>query len=156
MSRARQAAFHCGQLLGLARRHPNCFIYQPYCTFHAGTILWSIAPFLNGTDIAKTSSKPADDEPILLLDDLPRLNALERRITPAFASEVSQRQRILTDWMQAAKGSERFKIAMEEVPDVSLDDGRAEILNLTARLLDDPEAPPIAQRFKSVIGHLQK
>lgn len=154
LSRVRQAAFNCGQLMGLARRYPLCFVQQPYCTFHAGTILWSIAPFLNGTP-EDAEASPVDVEEhqsTVVLDKLPRLDALDQTVTPAFASAILQEQRELTEWLQPpTEDDATYKVAIHDVPDISTRAGRRRILEITIELLNDPAAPAIAQRFSSVI-----
>lgn len=175
-ARVRQAAFNCGQLLGLARRYPACFMQQPYCTFHAGTILWAIAPFLHGPlseedwpfgprvapDPEKSNGipngircPPNRARRPLYLDEIPRLDALGKVITPAYASAVLHQQKELSGWLQpTGDDSTPYSAAIDGIPNVTSTEGRRKVLEVTMELLRNPAFAGIAERFCAVIEHL--
>lgn len=152
----RQAAWNCGQLLGLARRWPVCFPYQPYCIFHAGTVLWCIASFVNGTPShVGTTAETAPDRRTIALDKVPRIEFFEsNNLTALYAAQLMQRQRDLADFWNPTEGSGLVQAALEEVDDISTEEGGRKILEITASLLANPAAPAISHRLEAVVRSL--
>ncbi|KAF2098697.1 hypothetical protein NA57DRAFT_56343 [Rhizodiscina lignyota] len=165
LDRVRQAAFHCGQLLGIARHYPKAFPQLPFMIFHAGAALWCIAPFLNGNpskapsmaSISTRASTPANEATSVdrvRIDYLPEFGNLEALADPAKASELSRCRTDLDVWLAAgvnvAGVSRPMIVGIEGIRDVSTESGRLQVLRTAADLLAQQSACGISEKFRAV------
>lgn len=125
--RVREVIYHCGQIMGLARRYPTNMPFQPFAIFHAGVVLFFTAGLL--------PTSPQTHEGL----------RIDRLTDPQVADPA-------LDWVRSGHPA---LLALQGVPALCSKRGGQQVLEQTADLLGQRHVWGIAQKFARVVLQLR-
>lgn len=135
--RVREVAYHCAQILALARQYPSNMPLEPSIIFHAGVTLWYMARLLT-TEEAMPGVNPNSGMSSIRLDHLG---------SPGDAASLE-----IQSWVQN-EGS--YVVSLHGVPSLCCYNGWQHVLEQVAEMLKHERLWGIAQNFARVVLSLR-